>query len=751
MFPQEMMAYPQWVCWRYATVDDRLTKLPICPHTGKLASVTDPSTWSDYQTAFTAASTNSAFCSGVGFVLTDNDPFICTDLDATEDAIIKQRQIEIFNALNSYSEISPSGKGLHVWTKAKDRLPGNCKTNKIEIYSTARYITMTGNVYHNVPICERQEEIEKLWKELNSNRSTLPTNAIVDEPERYTDEQIYTTAFNAENGEKFYKLWNGQWQENYPSQSQADFALINILSFYSRNKAQIKRMFMLSALGKRKKALRDNYIDPMILRSFDNQVPMIPIEAIKMSVANELARKDAEQDRIAAIDEMDLTKPPGLMGEIAEFVYNSAPRPVREVALGAAIGLMAGICGRAYNVSGTGLNQYVLIIAKTGIGKEAAKTGIDRLMQQVKITTPSATEFIGPAEIASGQALNKYLDKHPCFVSVVGEFGLMLEQICSPIATAAQSTLKRTMLALYNMSGKGQLLQPTIYSDKEKNTQIVKSPAFTMLGESTPETYYRCLDEHMIEVGLLPRFTCIEYSGNRPKLNQGHGQVKPSDELVMRVRELCNNALTLSEHDKVIDIKFSPEAEKLHNAYNAKCDAKINGTDMEVSRQLWNRAHIKAVKLAALIAIGDNPYVPMIQADHFMWAEALITRDVYNILKHFEMGKAGKDTSEVNQINEVVHYISDYLKKPYAAFKTYRVDERMHQDRVISQTYLQLRLLAKTCFKNDRYGGSNALKRAIDSLVAEGVIRPIRELDMYNRYKSSMKAFIVTDMARFTD
>lgn len=74
--------------------------------------------------------------------------------------------------------------------------------------------------------------------------------------------------------------------------------------------------------------------------------------------------------------------PPGLVGEIAQFIYAQAPRPVPEIALAGALGMVAGIAGRAYNVSGTGLNQYTLLLAPTGTGKEAIASGIDKLFRQ---------------------------------------------------------------------------------------------------------------------------------------------------------------------------------------------------------------------------------------------------------------------------------------------------------------------------------------------------------------------------------
>ena len=95
-----------------------------------------------------------------------------------------------------------------------------------------------------------------------------------------------------------------------------------------------------------------------------------------------------------------------------------------EIGLAGALGLVAGIVGRAYNISGTGLNQYVLLLAPTGTGKEAIASGIDKLMAQVIRTVPAASDFIGPGEIASAQAIIKYMSKGPTsFVSLVGEFG----------------------------------------------------------------------------------------------------------------------------------------------------------------------------------------------------------------------------------------------------------------------------------------------------------------------------------------
>jgi hypothetical protein len=517
-------------------------------------------------------------------------------------------------------------------------------------------------------------------------------------------------AINADNGTKFLALWNGDYQSYYNSQSEADFALINILGFYSRNVEQIRRLFMYSALGQRDKAKRYKYLDNMIKRSFDNQIPDIPLEQLAMNAANKLAKQDVEADKQITVatnpfagplfqnvkdEDYSWTCPPGLLGEIANFIYEAAPRPVKEIALAGAIGLMAGICGRAYNVSRTGLNQYVLVLAGTGKGKEGMASGITKLMQTVRNSIPAVMDFIGPSEIASKPALIKYLIKHQCFVSLVGEFGLMLQEISSPSATSAQRSYGRVLLELYNKSGESDILSPSIYSDVEKNTQAIRAPAFSILGESTPESFYASLDETMIAQGLMPRFTCIEYNGERVALNKKHGDAVPSQELIEHIATLVNNCLIMSHANKTMKVEMNAEAETVANAFDKLCDQYINTSEMEVARQLWNRGHIKMLKLAALIAIGINPFNPVIDLACVQWAENLVKRDIHNILKQFESGRAGKESSELNQINAITQIIGDYIRRPYISLSRYQIDERMHNQ----QGNLFL-LLATSCTYN---------------------------------------------------
>lgn len=759
--PHEMRIYPQWVVWRYEDQDSKKpTKVPYSAKTGHLASVTDPNTWAGFDECVNAMS--SGWYAGIGFVLTENDPYSFIDLDDTKgDQTALDRQIKIFNEFNSYAERSPSGSGLHIIVKGA--VPSGRRRSFIEVYSSLRYMTMTGDIYRNAPINDCNELLNVLWGQMGQGSVAVAHYAGLAEAKE-TDEQVYNRAVAAANGDKFAELYAGKWEGMYASQSEADFALVDIIAFYTQNRAQISRMFRASGLGQRDKAKRDDYVSYMLNKCFDRMLPPVDVDGLRNKLDEAIAKKEAA-DRAAALSQNSeatphpkapapnlneaskvYTVPPGLVGEIAQYIYAQAPRPVPEIALAGALGLVAGIVGRAYNISGTGLNQYVLLLAPTGTGKEAIASGIDKLMAQVIRTVPAAVDFIGPGEIASSQAVVKYMSKGPTsFVSLVGEFGIYLQQMASVNAPPHLLGLRRFLLDAYNKSGEGKVLRPSIYSDKDKNTAAVLSPAVTLMGESTPEKFYEGLHEGLISEGLLPRFTMIEYHGERPALNPGHLSAQPSFELIDRLSTLCAHALMLNSQHKAIHVVSDPTARELFQQFDAHCDANINTSDREVRRHLWNRAHVKALKLAGIIAVGCNPYDPTITADVASWAINLVVADVRNLLARFDAGEIGIDNDETKQLAKVISCVKDFVVSPWPDVAKYAGEgmSNLHSNRIVPYSYVQRRLAAVAVFRKDRIGASGAIKRALKTLCERGDLQEVSRATLAKDYGTSAVAYMV--------
>src|SRR5712692_2434897 len=158
IIPQELIALPRWVLWKLEERDGKSTKVPYQKN-GHHASSTDSSTWTTM--AGLRGADRSVF-TGVGFVL--GSPYTGIDLDKCRDADtgdLEPWAKEIVTSLNSFTEISPSGRGLHIFIKGN--LPaGRNRRGKLEAYSTGRYFTMTGNHLAGTPESIREISDDEL-------------------------------------------------------------------------------------------------------------------------------------------------------------------------------------------------------------------------------------------------------------------------------------------------------------------------------------------------------------------------------------------------------------------------------------------------------------------------------------------------------------------------------------------------------------------------------------------------------------
>ena len=143
--PDELKTHNQFVCWKYKfqPSKDKWTKPPF-QVTGEFASVTNPDTWDSFDRCWQAYTEGGKF-DGIGFVLTQNDPFVCVDLDHCKDSdFIEPFASEIIAQFQSYTEISPSGSGIHIFGKGKLPSKGHNGAD-VEVYDDARYVTLTGH------------------------------------------------------------------------------------------------------------------------------------------------------------------------------------------------------------------------------------------------------------------------------------------------------------------------------------------------------------------------------------------------------------------------------------------------------------------------------------------------------------------------------------------------------------------------------------------------------------------------------
>jgi hypothetical protein len=211
--------------------------VPKSPHTGQNGSSTNPDHWARFDQAVAAQHKHNF--DGIGFALDHSRvPLVGIDLDhCIVDGQLTPLAREIVDTVNAYCEVTPSGAGLRIFAIA-DLPPGKRKhTGKgVEMYDSARYLTVTGNHLAGTPttIEHRADEVHKAYRLVFGDPEPLPPPPTPVQPTNLDDMQLLQVAMSARNGDKFTELWNGNWQGNgWNSQSDADLALCNLLAFYT--------------------------------------------------------------------------------------------------------------------------------------------------------------------------------------------------------------------------------------------------------------------------------------------------------------------------------------------------------------------------------------------------------------------------------------------------------------------------------------------------------------------------------------
>lgn len=261
--PSELRELNQWGIYKREWDEDRQKwkKKPHNPFNGKLGSSTNEGTWSDFQTALDAI--NKFKADGLAFYF--KPPYIGIDLDDIPDDLERYLQGDIennlvyvfMNSTKTYSEISMSGKGIHIIGKAK--IPGDRRRKKnVEMYTDGRFFAITGNFFGNnnevneIP----KTQMDFLYKRYLENDNVINhdfSKTSWNDGNDLSVNEIVQTALSSSTGHRFKLFMDGGWEKVYSSQSEADLAFANDLAFWTAGDFQkMDEIFRMSAMMREK-------------------------------------------------------------------------------------------------------------------------------------------------------------------------------------------------------------------------------------------------------------------------------------------------------------------------------------------------------------------------------------------------------------------------------------------------------------------------------------------------------------------
>lgn len=250
---QELAHLKQWVCHK--------DKIPIDPARRTNAKSNDPATWGDFATAYRAFQTGRYDGIGIEFGLHEPEALQIAGIDldhvVRSDGTLEPFAAAIVEKMNSYTEYSPSGTGLHILCRVKLPAIGNKKGlengTAIEMYNNGRYFTVTGTVYGaSRGVSERTKEFREVHEKYFGKAKAEEKIDVRPHISDLTDRELLERMFSSSRGYEVRKLYNGD-TSGYASHSEADLALVAHLLFWTGgDENRVDRMFRCSGLMRKK-------------------------------------------------------------------------------------------------------------------------------------------------------------------------------------------------------------------------------------------------------------------------------------------------------------------------------------------------------------------------------------------------------------------------------------------------------------------------------------------------------------------
>lgn len=454
--------------------------------------------------------------------------------------------------------------------------------------------------------------------------------------------------------------------------------------------------------------------------------------------AEQIALNIDVDDSVGNNDEWDLGWPPGLVGELAKWIYLRSSRPIKQFSIAAALYFFS-VAGRRYNVNGDGLNLYMLLVADTGRGKGVVKSAIDRLTAEISRQANNPTlsmPFDQEVPVSEAGIRSALMEQNP-ICAYEEELGLTIKPLTMIKASSNDIGLRKVMTRLFD-SGQFRKLGKKKASKEENTKALIDMPCFTLAGDTQPDTYKSLISSNMIDSGFAPRMIPFFYTGLRKYHNEESERYKlPPAELIAPLRKLLE--YVTSPNQEVVDVVISPEAKDQLKTLDVRFTDKINaGTP---GAEMYNRADRVILRIAALLALGKNMVNPVVDLSCMEYAEAVVLAGMNETNKILATGGGGAGESvRIHKLREAVTVFVSGALSPDVKIGTYKTPKSIVDNKnMINENYLIIRLgnLADFAGEGSKTKEQN-VRDAIREAMTQGIIEESTNIVLDKRTKQKV-------------
>ncbi|WP_051321016.1 bifunctional DNA primase/polymerase [Rhizobium mesoamericanum] len=322
----------------------------------------------------------------------------------------------------------------------------------------------------------------------------------------------------------------------------------------------------------------------------------------------------------------------GLIADVAKWITKTAVIPVDELSLMSAVALMAGVFGsRALTPTRSGVNIYATTIVRTAGGKGRPPKAIRALADKA---LPGG--IVSNGDPTSFAAFERILRRNSSVVTVLDEFGIMLQGVNSKRHDPAAASIRKLLLIVYDLADGTFDGKAYASADAKKDDSPIDGPALTVLSMTTAETLAAGMSEESVSDGFMNRFIFVE--------SQPHSaDIRPPD----LTADTAPPAALVHDLQKAVET-FPAKVVMPGKSAKAKFRVPFDGGLGSDAHKAWNEVflwqHAKAwtptesmlrgraaentIRLATLRAISRNPWRPVVTVDDIRWGWTLVFRSI---------------------------------------------------------------------------------------------------------------------------
>ncbi|MFZ5674296.1 MAG: bifunctional DNA primase/polymerase [Pseudomonadota bacterium] len=297
-----------------------------------------------------------------------------------------------------------------------------------------------------------------------------------------------------------------------------------------------------------------------------------------------------------------LTRVPGLLGEVVEWIVSSARRPNRTLALGAAIPVIGTLMGQA--IAGPTLSAthlYIVALAPTGAGKDHPLRSIMTILKGC-----NADRLVGPDEFISMPAVISFLVKKQLSVCPIDEIGAFLKRLGHFKASAYEKSVTKMLRSVWGASFRS-IMTPEWAAKESKE---IKNPAMSIYGVSTPQEFFSALEGDDIVNGFLNRFLLLTSETKAKDTNPELDPLAIPRDLALKLAAFRNAMNQIAPEDLTAPIGEDRKIKRM--TWGAGAEAAYNGLKLDIDRisrdpeiePYFARTGEMAVRLATIVAAG---------------------------------------------------------------------------------------------------------------------------------------------------